>query len=144
MLIINNFQLSPLNLPIIYDEFIPHHNSRIMQIIIDVITIKQEIYHALLESEDNQSIIGISSRDLGPGMFMTSVKEIVDEGDEVLIVLNSFDVTGYFLEKNKISLSNISSVLPFKAVFSNPFLKEIEEKEKKDKDQQKKKLDYIF
>ena len=115
-----------------------------MQITIDVITCKEEIYHALLESEDNQSIIGISSGDLGPGMFMTSVKEIVDEGDDVLIVLNSFDVTGYFLEKNRISLNNISSVLPFKAVFSNPFLREIEENEKREKDLQKKKLDYIF
>lgn len=113
-----------------------------MQIIIDVITTRKEIHEALLDSEDNQSIIGIASKDLGPGMFMTSVKEILNDGNDQLVVLNSYDITGYFLEKNKILLKNISGVIPFKAVFTNPFLRDLTEQQNNDESQ--KKPDYIF
>ena len=114
-----------------------------MQITVDVITTRDEIYEALLESEDNQSMIGISSRELGPGMFVTSVREILNEGDDVVVVLSSYDTTGYFLEKNKVSLGSISGVIPFKAVFQNPFLKELE-KGSKVAEATEKKPDYIF
>ena len=105
-----------------------------MQLVIDIITTRRDIYNALVDSQENQSIIGIASKDLGPGMFMTSVKEIVDEEQDVLIVLNSYDTSGYFLEKNKVYLSSITGVLPFKAVFANPFLKALEAKERQDDD----------
>lgn len=114
-----------------------------MQITVDVITTREEIYNALLESEDNQSIIGISSADLGAGMFLTSVREILHDEDEVIVVLSNYDTTGYFLEKNKVSLSSISGVIPFKAVFRNPFLKELE-KERKPERENEKNPDYIF
>jgi len=116
-----------------------------MQITIDVMTTRKEIYEAILDSEDNQSIIGIACKDLGPGMFMTSVKEILNDGSDQLIVLNSYDITGYFLEKNRILLKNISGVIPFKTVFSNPFLKELQAKaEQQNNDGSQKKPDYIF
>lgn len=115
-----------------------------MQITIDVITTRKEIYKAILESEDNQSIIGITSRDLGPGMFMTSVKEVLSDGNQQLVVLNSYDITGYFLERNKIFLKNISGVIPFKAVFTNPFLKELQAEQQQQTDVSQKKPDYIF
>jgi hypothetical protein len=114
-----------------------------MQITVDVITTRKEIYEALLESEDNQSIIGISSQQLGPGMYLTSVREILNDGDDVIVVLCSYDTTGYFLEKNKVSLNSISGVIPFKAVFQNPFLKELE-KEIKSETATGTKPDYIF
>ena len=97
-----------------------------MQITIDLITKRREIYDALRESEENDCILGISSPDLGPGMFMTSVREIIHDGDEIFIVLNSYDSTGYFFEKNRISLDNVTGVLPFKTVFGNPFLKKLQ------------------
>ena len=97
-----------------------------MQITIDLISTREEVYRALVESEENQSIIGIASEDLGPGMFLTSVKEVLDDADDTLVVLNSYDTTGYFLEKNKVSLTSITGVIPFKAVFKNPFLKELQ------------------
>lgn len=114
-----------------------------MQITIDLITTRKEIYNALLESEDHQSIIGISSEDLGPGMFLTSVKEILHDGDDVVVILSSYDTTGYFLEKNKVSLSRISGVIPFKAVFQNPFLKELQ-KESESERAIGKESDFIF
>lgn len=114
-----------------------------MQITVDVITTRTEIYKALLESEDNQSIIGIASEDLGPGMFLTSVKEILDDENDFIIVLSSYDATGYFLEKNKVSLNSITGVIPFKAVFKNPFLKELQKK-KEPATATGKTPDYIF
>lgn len=115
-----------------------------MQVVIDVITSRKDIYKALVESEGNQSIIGIASIELGPGMFMTSVKEIINEGPDILIVLNNYDTSGYFLEKNKIHLDSITGVLPFKAVFTNPFLKALEAKGEQEGDCDQDKLDYIF
>src|SRR5688572_6950354 len=114
-----------------------------MQITIDLLTNRDEIYKALLESEDSQSIIGIASEELGPGMFMTSVKDVLHDNSDCLVVLNSYDVTGYFLEKNKISLSKIKSVIPFKAVFTNPFLKGVNREGYHETPVQKD-LDFIF
>ena len=114
-----------------------------MQLVIDIITAQEDIYKALLDSEEYQSIIGIASEDLGSGMFMTSVKEIIDEGEDVLVVLNSYDTSGYFLEKNKVRLRNITGVLPFKAVFTNPFLKSLNTNERQ-KTHEEPKPDYIF
>lgn len=115
-----------------------------MQITVDVITTRKEIYYALLESEDHQSIVGISSDDLGPGMFLTSVREILNDGDDVVVILSSYDTTGYFLEKNKVSLSSISGVVPFKAVFQNPFLKELQKESNSERAAAEKNRDYIF
>lgn len=115
-----------------------------MQLIIDIITRQEDIYKALVDSEENQSIIGIASEDLGRGMFMTSVREIIDEGQDVLIVLNSYDTSGCFLEKNKVYLSGINGVIPFKAVFTNPFLKALEAEEGRDSNEKQQSADYIF
>lgn len=116
-----------------------------MQLVIDIVTARKDIFNALVDSEDNQSIIGISSEELGPGMYMTSVKEIIDEGGDMLIVLNSYDTSGYFLEKNKVHLSTITGVIPFKAVFINPFLKALEGEENPRTPQAKKnEPDYIM
>src|SRR5688572_26910832 len=115
-----------------------------MQLVIDIITKREDIYKALVDSEENQSIIGIASENLGQGMFMTSVKEIIGEGQEILIVLNSYDTSGCFLEKNKVHLSKITGVIPFKAVFTNPFLKALEAEERRGRSDQQHNPDYIF
>lgn len=120
-----------------------------MQLVIDIITTRRDIYNALVDSEENQSIIGIASQDLGPGMFMTSVKDIIVEDEDILIILNSYDTSGCFLEKNKVHLSNIAGVIPFKAVLTNPFLKALEAREQQDRKQKKSSAqqnspDYIF
>ncbi|HET9486816.1 MAG TPA: hypothetical protein VFO54_05255 [Chryseosolibacter sp.] len=115
-----------------------------MQITIDVINTREEVYRALVESEENQSIIGIASEELGPGMFLTSVKEVLDDAGEVVVVLNNYDTTGYFLEKNRVSLTSIKGVIPFKAVFRNPFLKELQKTENPVTPASERKPDYIF
>jgi hypothetical protein len=110
---------------------------------IDLVTNRDEIYKALLESEDSQTIIGIASADLGPGIFMTLVLDIIDDGKDEIAVLNSYDITGYFLEKNKIPIRNITSVIPFRGVFVNPFLKQVH-RASTESNHEKRDLDYLL
>jgi hypothetical protein len=97
------------------------------QIIFDVLTSKTEILNALLESEDSNCIVGINSTEFNAGPVMTVVKEILhNDGEDAIVILNSYDATGYFLDKNKISLASIISVIPFKKIFGNPYMKGIQ------------------
>jgi hypothetical protein len=101
------------------------HNME--QIIFDVLTSKTEILNALLESEDSNCIVGINSTEFNAGPVMTVVKEILhNDGEDAIVILNSYDATGYFLDKNKISLASITSVIPFKKIFGNPYMKGIQ------------------
>jgi hypothetical protein len=111
---------------------------------LDLITGSEQIYSALEESEDCQTIIAIACPDLGPGVFMTFVKEIIVEGGEKIAVVNSYDITGYFLEKNRIPVRNITSVIPFKGVFVNPFLKQLHQGSRTEAAEKKQDIDYIF
>jgi hypothetical protein len=80
---------------------------------IDLVTNRDEIYNALLQSEDCQTIIGIASADV-----MTFILEIIHDGNEQIAILNSYDVTGYFLEKNKMPVKNITSMIRLEASLS--------------------------
>src|SRR6476646_4573496 len=97
------------------------------QIILDVLTSKTEILKALLESEDSNCVVGINSTELSTAPVMTVVKQILHDDDgNGTVILNSYDATGYFLDKNKISLNSITSVIPFKKMFANPYIKSIQ------------------
>jgi hypothetical protein len=97
------------------------------EVVLDGFSDRDQILNALIESKNSHSIIGITCNEIGSGTFRASVKEIdlLDDGD-ALIVLSSYDTTGYFLEKNRIRLSQISRVIPFVSFFDNPFLRKIE------------------
>jgi hypothetical protein len=115
-----------------------------MQNTIDLVTNRDEIYNAVLESEDCQTIIGIASEDPGRGIFMTFILEIVHDGNEQIAIFNSYDVTGYFLEKNKIPVKNITSVIPLRGVFVNPFLKHMYAVSEAKGSHEKQDPDYLF
>jgi hypothetical protein len=84
----------------------------------------EQILKCLNESHANSTVVAISAPILGSGVFLTSVENVVPENDP-LIVLKGYDVTGYILERNRIRLSDIRSVCPFKSEFKNPYLKEL-------------------
>ena len=89
-----------------------------------IISSKGAVLRALLDSKINRSVIGIHSRSLGAGMFLTCVSEILlSENQEPLIVLIGFDMAGYVLPKKGIRLSEIIRVMPFASRFESPFLK---------------------
>jgi hypothetical protein len=98
------------------------------KLILDILTSREAMLKALVESRTLNSIIGIHSKEVGEGTYLTSVKDILftDDDADPVIVLENYDSTGYFFEKNVVPLSAIQSVIPFKSVFQNPFLKEIE------------------
>jgi hypothetical protein len=85
----------------------------------------EQIHAALVESMTEASVVGISAPILGNGVFLTAVDNIIKNENDSTIVLKGYDITGYILERNKIKLSEIRAVFPFKSKFTNPYLKEL-------------------
>lgn len=81
-----------------------------------------EMLNILTESKLNGTAVGIYAPVLGNEIYVTAVEDVLID-DEITIILKSFDVTGYILEKNKLRLDEISSVCAFKSPFQNPFMK---------------------
>src|SRR5687768_3786763 len=93
-------------------------------VILNVLHSRDDVFKALLQSKKTKSIIGINSKSLGPGTYMTSVVELVtDQNDDTIVVLQSYDMTGYFFDTSALKLEEIESVIPFTALFENPFLR---------------------
>ena len=92
---------------------------------LNILKSKEDILRALLESKISKSVIGITSRSLGPGTYLTSVVELlIGANDDTTIVLKEYDITGYFFDRNALKIDEIDNVIPFKAPFQNPFLKD--------------------
>jgi hypothetical protein len=97
------------------------------QVTLDIIRKKEDMLRAILQSKISKSVIGIQSKALGPGTYMTSVVQlIVNEADETTVVLKAYDMTGYFFDRSTLSLDEIEGVIPFTALFENPFLRDME------------------
>jgi hypothetical protein len=84
-----------------------------------------EILPALHDSKKYGTVVGISAPILGNGVFLTSVESIVETNSDHVITLKGYDVTGYILERNKLRLTDIRGICPFKSEFKNPYLKEL-------------------
>ena len=84
----------------------------------------------------SRSIIGVRSRLLGPGTYFTSVKEILmtDDDDHFKVKLQGYDMTGYVLDKSELSIQDIEYVIPFNALFENPFLRDLQRRLHTDND----------
>jgi hypothetical protein len=83
-----------------------------------------EVQKCLIESKVHKTVVGISAPILGSGVFLTGVQDIIQTDSDYVIVLAGYDITGYILERNKIRLSDIRAVCPFKSEFKNPYLHE--------------------
>ena len=57
---------------------------------------------------------------------MTSVVELIVGDTEATVVLKGYDMTGYFFDKSVLKLEEIDSVIPFTALFGNPFLRDLQ------------------
>jgi hypothetical protein len=90
---------------------------------LEFVTDRQEILTLLAKSKREGTSIGINSRGLGSGTFVTGVEDI-EFSDEVLVKLKPFDATGRILTCYRLKLSQIQSVLPFTSNFQNPYLKD--------------------
>ena len=95
------------------------------QIDLAFISEQDQIIEILHQSKDQGTVVGLSAPILGNGVFLTGIENVIKNENDYLIVLKGYDVTGYILERNKIKLSDIRCVCPFKSPFNNPYLKEL-------------------
>jgi len=91
----------------------------------DFIKDPKEVFRALLDSKERGTAIGIKSENLGKGMFVTGVEDILigDGYENTKIILKGYDFTGHVLETNAIQLTDIDGVCRFTSKFGNPILK---------------------
>lgn len=96
------------------------------QVTLDFIDSKEGMIKALVQSRMTKSIIGLRSRELGPGTYFTTVKEFqMLEDDNIVVKLEGYDMTGYVLDKSELNLDDIEYVIPLNALFDNPFVREL-------------------
>jgi hypothetical protein len=81
-----------------------------------------EMLNILAESKAHGTAVGVNAPVLGSEIYVTAVEDIVI-GEDITIVLKSYDITGYMLETNKLKLGEIKSVCPFKSAFENPYMR---------------------
>jgi hypothetical protein len=78
---------------------------------------KSEILKLLLRSKNSGAVVGINCPSMGSGVFLTGVEDVVMDY-EVIVFLKPLDITGKLLEKDKIKLTEISSVCTFNTPYA--------------------------
>ena len=86
------------------------------------VTDRQGVLKALQKSQQTGKLIGVYSRELGDGMFLTGVDTIENQGSMKIITFETYDMCGKILNRTKISLDEIKMVCPFDANYINPIL----------------------
>jgi hypothetical protein len=90
------------------------------------ITHSDQILDAIINSNKNNTAIGIRAPGIFNGVLVTGIENIILNFDgDPIIVLKKYDSNGYFLDRDQLKLSEIESVCPFKSSFENPFLKDL-------------------
>lgn len=93
-----------------------------MTSVLEFISDPQKVLGILSLSKERGTVVGINAPILGRGTHLTAVDQI-SFGDEIEIILKPYDATGHILDRNRLKLSDIHSVLPFTSVFQNPFIR---------------------
>lgn len=83
---------------------------------------RRMIRNGLLKSKHSGTVVGIYSRALGEGMFITSVDDMYPDHDEEIVVLKRYDLSGLILPRTDLSLSEIKAVCEFDMIYKNPVL----------------------
>jgi hypothetical protein len=92
----------------------------------DVIVRPEEILNAIAASRDHGTVIGIYSPELGDTMYITGIDELVVDGENTVVVLKKYDMSGHIFERHTLMLHEIVSVFPFTSPLKNPFLDKVE------------------
>jgi acetate kinase len=82
-----------------------------------------EILTELNHSKNHQNMVALMVPNLGAGLFITAIDNIIETGSDPVIVVKQYDVSGLILEKNKILLSEISSLCALRSKWKNPYIK---------------------
>jgi hypothetical protein len=94
----------------------------------DIITNEKAILEALINAKENGTMIGIHAPVLGTGTYITGVVDLATNDYDTLVFTKGYDITGHFLDKSSLKLSEIRSVIPFTSIFINPFLRKSQDK----------------
>jgi hypothetical protein len=94
--------------------------------VVESVVESQEILKVLIESKSQGKSIAIASDRLGEGFVITAVEDILLVDGETIIRFKPYDITGFMLPTNKLSLSQISAVCAFRSEFENPVLKNLD------------------
>lgn len=91
----------------------------------DFIKDRSEIFKALLDSKERGTAIGIKSAELGQGICVTAIEDILlgDGYENTRIILKGYDFTGQVLECNVVLFTDIEGICRFSSKFGNPILK---------------------
>lgn len=88
----------------------------------DFVKSKKGILKEILISKQTGKLLGVYSRALGEGMFLTGVEDIESHGRNEVIVFNRYDMSGHILARTRVELDEIQTVCPFNKAFQNPIL----------------------
>jgi hypothetical protein len=81
-----------------------------------------DILRILIHSKEYGNVIGISSPQLGSGIFITAVDKVILDY-EIVVQLKPHDVNGEALEKNVLRLTDISTACAFKSKYDKLYHK---------------------
>lgn len=80
------------------------------------------ILKTLTESLASGKLVGVYSRALGEGMFLTGVANVEGEGKTKVITFETYDLSGQILNRTSVSLDEIKMVCPFEVQYINPLI----------------------
>lgn len=89
---------------------------------LDFVKTRKGILKELVLSKQSGKLIGVYSRVLGEGMFLTRVEAIQPHGKDEQIVFHRYDMSGQMLARTRISVDEIHMVCPFNKMFRSPAL----------------------
>ena len=87
-----------------------------------VIRTRKEILQELYASKERGKTVGIYSSSLGDGMFVTGIEDVYEWETDTIIVLKPYDLGGFILQRNYLSLSEVKGICPFNCTYQHPLV----------------------
>ena len=89
---------------------------------IELIKSKKMLLPALINCYKNQNLVGVFSPVLGEGMFVTGVHDIYDYGEEPIVMLKRYEISGELLIRETLSLREIKAICVFHNAYKHPVI----------------------
>ncbi|HEY0744778.1 MAG TPA: hypothetical protein VGD40_25100 [Chryseosolibacter sp.] len=86
---------------------------------LDFIKNKKNILKELVLSKESGNAIGVYSKAMGDGMFLTVVEQIEANG---VIIFNRYDMSGAILNRYELTIDEIQMVCPVNQRYRHPLL----------------------
>lgn len=87
---------------------------------------RRGILKELRNSFETGNLLGVYSKALGEGMFLTGVSNIEDDTKEEVVTFETYDQSGEMLNRTRVSIEEIKMVCSFEKKYLNPILNKIQ------------------